>query len=260
MNIIEVSESVKVFQDNNYYLVNSVCVNLGNELLFVDTGINPVVAAKFRKEMQKEFNQMRASLTITHANGDHYMGLEAFMDLPIVVPDKFMEEFRRRTKSSENTKLRDFKPTKTFASAFTFGSDENSITFILAGGHTEDSCYGYFPKEKILIAGDNIVSDMPQYFLHPDADLQKFINCLKQWVTMEIDFVVPGHGNVTTPSHIENVLHYSEELYEFLVKSKQNNLKFQEVLNHKDLPEYFESDPENWILPGIKQLYSNLRI
>ncbi len=260
MKIIEASESVRVFQDNNYYLVNSVCVNLGNELLFVDTGINPAVAAKFREEMQKEFNQMRASLTITHANSDHYMGLEAFMDLPIIVPDKFMEEFRRRTKSSENRKLRAFKPTKTFASTFTFGSNENTITFTLAGGHTEDSCYGYFPKEKILIAGDNIVSDMPQYFLHPDADLLKFINCLKQWLKMEIDFVIPGHGNVTTPSHIKHVLHYSEELYDFLIKSKQDSLKLEEVLNHKDLPVYFESDRENWIFPGIKQLYTNLRI
>jgi hypothetical protein len=104
------------------------------------------------------------------------MGLEAFMDLPIVVSDKFMKAFRKWISSTKNTVLKSFKPTKTYTSNNRFGSDDRYITFTLAGGHTDDSGYGYYPKERVLIAGDNIVTDMPQYFLHPDSDLEKFIN------------------------------------------------------------------------------------
>ena len=91
MKIINVSESVWICQDKNYYLVNSVCVNLGSELLFIDTGINSIVANKFRKEMQKINNLKKGILTITRANNDHFLGLEAFLDLPVVVSDKFMK-------------------------------------------------------------------------------------------------------------------------------------------------------------------------
>ena len=258
--MIKVSDSIRVFQDNSYYLVNSICIDLGSELLFIDTGIDSTVAKKFRAKMHQEFGRRKASLTITHANGDHYMGLEAFMDLPIVVSDKFMKAFRKRISSTKNTVLKSFKPTKTYTSTNKFGSDDRFITFTLAGGHTDDSSYGYYPKERVLIAGDNIVTDMPQYFLHPDSDLEKFIKCLKIWKQMEIDIVIPGHGNITTPSHIIRVLDYSENLYEFLLKAKEKDLKLNEILDHKDLPKYFEPDPNNWIPSGIKQIYKNLTV
>ena len=260
MNIIKATDSIRVFQDSSYYLVNSICVNLDSELLFIDTGMNPTVANKFRSKMHQEFQQRKGSLTITHANSDHYMGLEAFMDLPIVVSDKFMKHFQNRVKSINNKSIQSFKPTKTYESTTRFGSGENHITFTLSGGHTDDSSYGYYSTEKVLIAGDNIVTDMPQFFLHPDSNLEKFIKCLKKWKQMEIDIVIPGHGNITTPSHIIRVLDYAEDLYEFLLKSKEKNYRIDEILDHKDLPKYFEPDPNNWIPSGIKQIYKNLKI
>ena len=85
MNIIKVSDSIRVFQDNNYYLVNSICIDLGSELLFIDTGIDSTVAKKFRAKMYQEFGKRKASLTITHANNDHFMGLEAFWIYPLLL-------------------------------------------------------------------------------------------------------------------------------------------------------------------------------
>ena len=260
MDIIKVSDSIRVFQDKNYYLVTSICVNLGSELLFIDTGINPEVAENFRKTRHKEFNLKKASLTITHANNDHFMGLEAFMDLPIVVSDKFMHPFQKRVKSIKNRKLKSFTPTKTYTSEIKLGPKDNGITFTLSGGHTDDSSYGYYSREKVLIAGDNLITDMPQFFLHPDSDLEKYIKCLRKWKQMEIDTVIPGHGNITSPSHIIKVLDYAEDLYAFLLASKENNLMINEILDHKDLPSYFEPDPNNWISAGIKQIYKNLKI
>ena len=258
MKFINVSESVWICQNSKYYLVNSVCVNLGSELLFVDTGINSTVARKFRKKMHKVFNQEKAILTFTHANNDHFLGLEAFLDIPIIVTDKFMKPFKKRIKSRKLESLRTFEPTETYSSCRVFGSEENPLTFTLTGGHTEDSCFGYFHAEKILIAGDNLLSDLPQYFFHPDSKLEKYIECLKKWKKMEIETVIPGHGNLTTPSHLERVLVYFESLYEFLVQVKKSNLQFNEIINHPNLPEYFEQDPENWIRRGIKQVYKKM--
>ncbi|MHA2247238.1 MAG: hypothetical protein ACXADY_19990 [Candidatus Hodarchaeales archaeon] len=75
---------------------------------------------------------------------------------------------------------------------------------------------------------------------------------------MEIKTVIPGHGNLTTPSHLERVLAYFERLYEFLVQVKKSNLQFNEIINHPNLPEYFEQDTKNWIRRGIKQVYKKM--
>ncbi|MHA2247093.1 MAG: MBL fold metallo-hydrolase [Candidatus Hodarchaeales archaeon] len=260
MKIINVSESVWICQDSNYYMVNSVCVNLGSELLFIDTGINPDIANKFRKEMHKTFQKKKAILTITHANNDHFLGLEAFMDLPVIVSDKFMDPFHKRIKSQKQKKLKSFIPTQTYSFCNVFGSEEDSLTFTLTGGHTEDSCFGYYPAEKILIAGDNLLSDMPQYFFHTDSDLVKYIECLKRWTQMDIKTVIPGHGNLTDPSHISKVLTYFDKLYDFLIQAKKSDLGIHEILNHQNLPEYFEPDPNNWIRAGIKQVYKKISV
>jgi len=260
MKIIKVSESVWICQDSDYYLVNSVCVNLGSELLFIDTGINPTVASKFRKEMHKEYNIEKAILTFTHANNDHFLGLEAFLDIPIIASEKFMSPFKRRIKSKKEQSLKTFKPTETFSSRKVFGSEEYSLTLTLTGGHTEDSCFGYFPVERILIAGDNLLSNMPQFFFHPDSDLIKYIECLKMWRKMDIRTVIPGHGNLTDQSHITKVLDYFERLFDFLIQTKESGLQIHEILNHPNLPDYFEPDPNNWIRRGIEQVFKKLDV
>ncbi|MHA2363032.1 MAG: MBL fold metallo-hydrolase [Candidatus Hodarchaeales archaeon] len=256
MKIIKVSESVYFIQDSNYYLVNSICVSLGSELLFIDTGFSPEVAKKFRNKMHEHFKLDKAVLTITHANNDHFMGLEAFLDIPIIVSEKFLDPFNYRVKNHQLEGLDSFIPTQTFSSSYTFGYEENHLTIELVGGHTDDSCFGYFPAEKILIAGDNLMSNMPQFLLHPDSNLEKLINCLKRWEKMEISTVVPGHGNPVKKDHIRKVRAYYEELYEYLVQAKEANLTMNEIL--KQFPEYFEPDPENWIKTGIQQVFKNI--
>ena len=36
---------------------NIICIALDNELVFIDTGLNTVVASNFRKEMEKKFGR-----------------------------------------------------------------------------------------------------------------------------------------------------------------------------------------------------------
>jgi glyoxylase-like metal-dependent hydrolase (beta-lactamase superfamily II) len=260
LKIIKISDSVRVYQDSSYYLVNSICINLGSELLFIDTGLTTEVAKKFREEMHNTFKIKKAILVITHADGDHYMGLEPFFDIPIFVTEKFMAPFKESVESFNLKALESFQPTEMFSTEKSFGLEGREVIFELVGGHTNDSCYGYFPAEKILIAGDNLLSDMPQYLLHDDADLYKTIRCLKKWTEMDISTIIPGHGNPVKREYIDPVLGYYEELYEVLVQAKNKGLTIEEVLNHRDLPEYFIADPEEWIVEGIKCVYENISL
>lgn len=257
MNILKVSESVIVCQNPKYYMVNSICVNLDSELLFIDTNTDLTISREFRKKMHEVFKVQKAVLTFTHSDYDHISGLEAYQDLQIVVSNEFKRRFTEKIESRKLNHLA-FKPGETFSDNHIFGVEDNLLVFTLTGGHSEDSCHGYLPKEKILIAGDNLLSDMPQYLLQPDVDLKKLVDCLKDWKTLEIDNIIPGHGNVTNVQHMQKVLDYLESLHDFLNQARGNNLTTQEVIDHNELPRYFEPDPKDWMISGIKQVYYNL--
>jgi glyoxylase-like metal-dependent hydrolase (beta-lactamase superfamily II) len=233
---------------------------LGSELLFIDTCSTAEVAEKFREEMHRTFNVEKASLLITHANGDHYMGMEAFFDIPIIVPEKFMKPFKSTVKSFNLKELERFQPTEMFSTEKIFGLKNRTVIFELVGGHTDDSCYGYFPAEKILIAADNLLSNMPQHFLHDGADLYKSICCLKKWKELDIIKIIPGHGNPVKKEYINPILTYYEQLYEILIEAKKANLPIENALKNPNLPKYFVPDPDNWIEKGIKQIYKNINL
>ncbi|MFX1255114.1 MAG: MBL fold metallo-hydrolase, partial [Promethearchaeota archaeon] len=167
MKFYEISKSAVVCQDSSYYLVNSCCINLGKEIIFVDTCLDTKLAAEFRAKMLAKFNPGKETIIITHSNGDHYNAIKAYKDIPVVVCEELFNT--NRAKSFKN-KVRSHS-IQTFSKEIVFGSTGNELIFRLVGGHTADSIYGYFPSERILIAGDNLISNMPQYFPVKDTNL-----------------------------------------------------------------------------------------
>ena len=258
MEIKQVTNNVHVCQDASYYLVNAICINLDAYLLFIDTGQNPKIGRKFRKSMEDLFGKKESVLTITHANYDHFMGLKAFLDSKIVVSEEFMKQFKIKTQDIKFKWVKTFSPSETYAKNYKFGINNNTVDFTLTGGHTIDSSFGYYPNEKILIAGDNILTEMPYFAFHPSADLQKYIMSLKSWKKLNIEIVIPGHGNIVSWNYVTKVLDYFELLYSILIEEKEAETPIEKLLKIPELPEYFENDPENWIEEGIKRFYKNL--
>jgi len=258
MEIKEVSNNVYICQDTGYYLVNACCINLKSHLLFIDTGQNNKIGKKFRKRMEELFGKKESFLTITHANYDHFMGLKAFLDLQVIVSDEFMKQFKKKTQDIKFKWLKKFVPSETYSMNYRVGVNANYVDLTLTGGHTIDSSFAYYPTEKILIAGDNLITDMPYFALHPSADLQKYILCLKSWKELDVEVLIPGHGNIVSWKYVSEVLEYFETLFKFLKEAKRANIPIEKVVEDRDLPPYFEPDPEHWIEEGIKTFYNNL--
>ncbi|MFQ5977754.1 MAG: MBL fold metallo-hydrolase [Candidatus Heimdallarchaeota archaeon] len=257
MDLVELADSVIVCQDRSYYQVNMVCINLTSELVFVDTCTKPPLAAKFRKTMEARFGEKKATLVITHANGDHFQAIDAFDDLPVVVSVPFLKRVKQYNIPRKRMKL--LQEAQTFSKEITFGQENHKLIFHWVGGHTADSIYGLLPSEKIVIAGDNLISNMPQYFPFADTDLAKWVNCLKNWENLDVDRFICGHGGIVGKNHVAKVRRFFEALRAFLVSSKKENLSMEEVLTHPDLPSYFEADPEGWIENGLRQTYDSMQ-
>lgn len=257
MNLLELTDSVIVCQDRSYYEVNMVCIDLDSELVFVDTSTKVPLARSFRNQMEERFGKKEAILVITHANADHFQAIEVFKDLPVFVSAPFLERVKQYRLSAKERKL--LPLAQTFSEEISFGQQDCPLIFRYCGGHTDDSIYGFLPSEKVVIAGDNLISNMPQYFPFADTNLEKWIACLQSWEQLDAEHFICGHGGIVGKDHVTKVRGFFEKLQGFLVTSRENELTVEEVLNHPGLPVYFEDDPEKWIEKGIQQTYENMQ-
>lgn len=256
MNLLELTDSVIVCQDHSYYEVNMVCIDLDSELVFVDTCTKTQLARNFRNQMEERFGKKKATLVITHANGDHFQAIEVFKDLPVFVSVPFIERVKQYRLSGKKRKL--LQQARTFSEEISFGQQDRQLLFRYCGGHTDDSSYGFLPSEKVVIAGDNLISNMPQYFPFADTDLNKWITCLRSWEQLDAEQFICGHGGIVGKDHVAKVREFFETLQGFLVTSREKRLTVEEVLNHPGMPAYFEDDPEKWIEKGVQQTYENM--
>lgn len=271
MEYLKVTENVYVmypFHESNLLksasaTVPTTCLVLPDELIFVDCGSYPDLSLEFRLDMEKKFQKTTTYLLLTHLHWDHFLAMEVFKDIKIVAPELGIPEFNnfknmintteedkwgalllideeRIIKTVKKTELQ--IPNILVKEELRIGSGNNEIIFRVIGGHSVDSAYIYYPSEKVLCGGDNLIECFAQLPGLPQDTLRIF----SHWETLDIEKVIPGHGNVVTKNYLLNVKSYFEDLISTLKHFKANNIPRRDVYTHPSLPKYFARNQPNW--------------
>jgi len=96
------------------------------------------------------------------------------------------------------------------------------IQIIMTPGHTKTNLSVYNKKEKVLFCGDAVLPKfIPGLEDGTDLDWNIWIQTLEKIKLMDIDFVVPGHGNVIIGK--DNVLNEIERTKIILLNAIKNN-------------------------------------
>jgi glyoxylase-like metal-dependent hydrolase (beta-lactamase superfamily II) len=82
------------------------------------------------------------------------------------------------------------------AKSLVIGSKGNEVLFQVAGGHSPDSAYIYYPLDQVLCTGDNA-----QVFTNGKVvlDLYQF------WESLDVKNIIPGHGFVVDKNYLINI-------------------------------------------------------
>jgi len=263
------------------------CLALPDKLVFVDCGVYLEFAEKFRRDMEKKFQRKTSHLILTHTHWDHILAMKVFKDVDIVVSKKGLASLKKNLKgylSPEelleyaeqyaaedpvlandigNTEL--FLPNISVKDEFRINSGEQEILFKVIGNHTSGSAHIYYPQEKTLCAGDNILECYPQLL----NSNWKTMDLLHSWEEMAIEHVIPGHGKPITKEYITKIRLYYDELITFLKDQLKQNAALKDVLKNPELPIYFGAGqpdwqyacrPEaNWLVSSIESWYKFLK-
>ncbi|MFW9916567.1 MAG: MBL fold metallo-hydrolase [Candidatus Thorarchaeota archaeon] len=241
---------------------NAGAVALSNFIICIDSTIYPQTAKQYRDDVEKRFNLQTKYLFITHSHGDHTFGAAAFKETHIFGSNSLIEEMNKKLEISwtqeefanwikeqpENKDLIEaieiIIPKTGFSDTYIIKDDDHKVEFYHAGGHTAGSAYALFPQEKVLFAGDLIFAESFPWAGDPTCNPDKWIDCLREFLTLDFEKLVPGHGLVVGKEEVMKHLKHLEALRE----ATRDAVKEGRGADNIMCPEFYDST-EDWIIP-----------
>ncbi|NMC05806.1 MAG: MBL fold metallo-hydrolase [Candidatus Lokiarchaeota archaeon] len=184
---------------------SNVLVILGNKHVFVcDTFLGPGPMAQVADEIRKNHSNNPWIVFNSHADWDHHWGNCYFKNATIVSQEstrKAIEATGERDLVTYKEFLRgDVKivaPNEVFLGQLRFPNE--GIEFVHTPGHTLDSSSCIDLVDKVLYTGDNVELPIP-YLTTPDLDT--YIETLNDYLGLDIEHVVPGHGTIVASKRL----------------------------------------------------------
>lgn len=257
---------------------NIVCINMKKGLVFVDAGRIAKEAQDFREKMEKKFNKKTLLAILTHSHNDHYFGIAAFNDVPILASKLFYEQyFEQKEKGQLSKEYRqkhveyikegakqgkytldeswhndwsiNFVKAELYpisigiSDEFVIGDKEQQLVFKVIGGHTEESAYLRYLPENILITGDNFNCMHAKNSGCMLAGINwNALEILKQFEEMNPTKVIPGHGPIVEKDYISKSREYFSSTLNKLKEFKEKGILEEEAIKSPELPEFFEEE------------------
>jgi glyoxylase-like metal-dependent hydrolase (beta-lactamase superfamily II) len=138
---------------------------------------------------------------------------------------------------------------------------EDQFELIHISGHTQDETIVYLPRQKVLFTGDNVCTlGIPNL---SESSLQGWFEALKLMERLDIDVVVPGHGEVGNKDCIKT---FHGELSSLLNRVKEKvekgwtrdevmaQVSYEDMIHRQYSPENSERSRRN-VKSGIGRLY-----
>jgi cyclase len=200
-----------VYAGTNFRGCNSSFVVTTEGVVMIDTPMVPVEAKKWREETQK-FGEIRYIIN-NEPHNDHVAG-DCWFDGTLVAHEANREAIKRNRREVLEGQMsrmapdalpldKEFRfrlPDITFSREMALYLGNHSFHIILVPGHTPSQTAVYVPQERVIFTSDNVVMGMP---IMVDAVPEEWLKSLKKLQALDVDKVVPGHGNICDKAYLQ---------------------------------------------------------
>lgn len=208
---------------------NIGAIELPNFTIVVDSTISMKTAKGFRFSLESQIQSPIRKLIITHHHADHTLGIPVFKDCEIIASEPY-KRLKRTVK---------YQPTLTFEETLVLEDQDLLVEIVHAGGHTKDSSYVYFPKEKMLFSGDIIFAKTFFYAGDRTFDPEKWRKVLRNFVEMDIRRIIPGHGPVCNKEEVKKYLEFFEATSSIMKDLVQKGFNERKAIRHNEFPAFY---------------------
>jgi len=253
--------------ENHGYMVNSAVIIGKQGVVLVDTGFSKAIGEHIKKAIRGITSKPVTVVINTHDHGDHTLGNIAFKGATIISSAKCKEVMEKTgyewiglLESMTGQTFPDTKPlvaTKGYAPGMHRHVKLEGIDFTLwvpAGSHTNNDMLVYLPKDKILISGDILESEIAPSFR--DANVMNWIGTLAEIDKMSIKQIIPGHGPLMTMDDAREFRARMVKLYAGVEAGYKKGLTDSEIRKTLDLSEWKNlKHYDDFMGPNINRTY-----
>jgi glyoxylase-like metal-dependent hydrolase (beta-lactamase superfamily II) len=248
LGIQRINENIFVLEDELFYNVVMGAIALPSKLIMVDTGMNLRKMKEFKKTVEKETNKKFETVFITHYHGDHIIGNQFFTDCDIIaskwtyehlktyIPkwtDEVIEQQKKRIDDPLALEGLELTPAnKSFEGQMEINDGDVKVIIKQTGGHTKGSTYIYCPNYKVLFAGDNLFIDSYPWGGEATCNPDFWIDAFNEYLSLDVDYFVPGHGPICNKDPIKYTLDYFEKVKTTMKKMKEDGKSEEEILEN----------------------------
>lgn len=228
--IIKLHETVYVIPDQRIPLVPNVGIIIGSRgVLVVDTGMGPANAKIILTRVRRLTAKPILYLVSTHFHPEHNFGAQAFPDETVIIfstaqqqelndkgmqyQDWFVDMFKDDVRQLlASVKLVPADITFTREAVINLGNFEVHLMHLGQAAHTRGDTLIYLPQQKILFSGGLTPNRLFPIMPDKDSSGAGWINSLEQLEQLQINTIVPGHGEIGDKSLIFTVKKYLLDL------------------------------------------------
>ncbi len=207
------------------------------------------------------------TLVNTHHHPDHTAGNGLFPGAAIVAHDNAREEMRalripRNTGTWTDVDYGDLRlapPFLTFADRLTLWADDLRCELLYAGqpAHTTNDIVAWIPEHSVLFAGDLVFNGGTPFLL--SGSVLGAIDVLERFLKpLGARTIVPGHGPVTGPEVIDDVLGYLRFVRDAAEQGRAAGLSPLEAARGVSLGRYAEWSDQERIVGNLHRAYADL--
>ncbi len=200
----------------------------------------------------------------THFHADHTFGNTAF-SAPILSTDRTRKQMEKRTAprwgkiASENMPFP--LPEITFSGELDLHFREFHAHLQEVGGHAAGLTVIYIPEKKVLFTSDLIFSGRFPFL--GDANLPDWIAALKAFENLDIEVVVPGHGEPCGPEVLQEQRIWLEKLFDRVQSLADDDHPHGTILNmiieEFEVPKFRHEMLETFLRTFTDELRGNAR-
>ncbi|MEU9336528.1 MBL fold metallo-hydrolase [Streptomyces sp. NPDC048290] len=265
---VEVADRVYVIPDQRVPLVPNIGIVVGDRAaLVIDTGAGPGNGAHVREVARELADGLPLYLALTQLDPGHGFGAQAFKGHATIV---YSEAQRDRSRHHAPAYITTFRGMGRAVAGQLDGMElvEPDVTYqdeyeIDLGGvravlrqwgpaHTADDQTVLIDR-RVLFAGDLLQDRMfpilpyfPPFDTHFDGD--RWIEALDELIALDIETVVPGHGDITGTQHMREVREYLSHVHEKTASARARGVPFDTAV--EGIEKHALARWPDWEVPG----------
>ncbi|MHA2253078.1 MAG: MBL fold metallo-hydrolase [Candidatus Kariarchaeaceae archaeon] len=265
-DLVEVTASTRANIGTGYGNVGAIQLN--NFAIAIDSTLYTKTGRLFREKIEEIFGVQVKYVVYTHYHGDHVFGSEAFQKTDIISSEITLKHIQGghhegwRQELEKNEPLAEGKvvismPTITFTSSHSIIDQDKEIQIIHLGGHTEGSSVIFYPKEKVIFAGDIIFNNMFPYAGDPTCNPEDWIAAMRKIRNMDCTWIIPGHGPILNgKDELEKIIDFFIYLKSQINAGIDAKRSIEEISNAIEVPAFF-TEASEWRKPELVENWYN---